>query len=134
MPANVHFTTFLPVFVATLSYGMEGAQAVCNIRVRAVREERQHVKITVEAYLCHHYKTLLDYKDKVHEVPITAMNVSLQGGMMDLATHGRVMHHMQKYSPPPAGKGVSVAALAFPRLRELVEEGAGFRHAERQIF
>ena len=30
MPAKVHFATFVAAFLATLEYGMEGAQAVCK--------------------------------------------------------------------------------------------------------
>ena len=39
MPAEAHFATFDAAFMATLEYGMQGAQAVCRDRVRTVREE-----------------------------------------------------------------------------------------------
>jgi len=134
MPAEVHFATFVAAFMATLEYGMEGAQAVCRNRVRTVREELEQLQKSVEVYLRRHYKSLLDHKDKVREVLIAAMNVGLQVGMIDLAKQGGVLHRKHRYAAPPAGTGVPMAPLAFTRLRELVEEGAGSSLTERQSF
>ena len=61
MPADVHFATFVAALLATLEYGMEGAQAVCKNRVRTVREELEQVQKMVEVYLRRHYKTLLQH-------------------------------------------------------------------------
>ena len=133
MPAQVHFATFVAAFLATLEYGMEGAQAVCKNRVRTLREELELQK-TVEVYLRRHYTTLLHHKDKVREVLLTAMNGGLKAGMIDLAKQGGVLHRKYQYAPPRSGTGISMPTLEVTRLRELVEEGAGSSPTERQMF
>ena len=113
---------------------MERAQAVCKNRVRALREELEQVQKTVEVYLRRHYTTtVLNYKDKVREVLLTAMNGGLKAGMIDLAKQGGVLHRKYQYAPPRSGTGISMPTLEVTRLRELVEEGAGSSPTERQI-
>ena len=134
MPAQVHFTTFVAAFLATLEYGMEGTQAVCKNRVRTLREELDQLQKTVEVYLRRHYTTLLSHKDKVRQVLLTAMNGGLKAGMIDLAKLGGVLHRHYQYAAPPSGTGIPMPTLDLTRVRELVEEGAGSSLTERQTF
>ena len=134
MSAELHFATFVAAFLATLEYGMEGVQAVCKNRVRTLRGELEQLQNKVEVYLRRHYKTLLDHKDRVRKVLLTTMNGGLKAGMIDLAKQGGVLHPKYLYAPPPSGTGIPMPTLAFTRLRELVEEGAGPSLTERQVF
>ena len=81
----MHFAKFVAVFLATLDYGIEGAQAVCKTRGRTWLEDHGQLQKTVKGYLCRHYTTLLEHKDRVREVLPTAMNGALEAGMIDLA-------------------------------------------------
>ena len=62
------------------------------------------------------------------------MNVGLQVGMIDFAKKGSVLHRKHQNAAPPSGAGVPMTTLAFSRLRELAEEGAGSGLTERQMF
>ena len=117
MPAEVQFATFVAAFLATLEYGMEGAQELCKNRVHTVKEELEQMQKTVELYLRRPYNTPLDHKHKVCEVLIPDMNVGLQVGMIDLAKQGGVLRRTHQYAAPPASTGVPMATLAFTRLR-----------------
>ena len=98
---SVHLVTFVAAFFATLEYGLERAQAVCKNRVRALREELEQVQKTVEVYLRRHYTTtVLNYKDKVREVLLTAMNGGLKAGMIDLASRGASCTGSTNTRPP----------------------------------
>ena len=88
MPAEVHFATFFATFLATVKYGMEGAQAVCKNRVHNLGEELKQLLNKLDVYLRCHCKTLLEYKGKVREVLLTAMNRGLKAGMIDLVQQG----------------------------------------------
>ena len=48
MPVDFHFATFVAVFMETLEYGMEGAQAVCKNRMSNLRGELEAVQKLVE--------------------------------------------------------------------------------------
>ena len=76
MPAEVQFATFMAAFMATLEYSMEGAQAVCTNRVRALRAGLDELQRMVEVYLRRHFSTLVENSAKVCELLLTAMNTA----------------------------------------------------------
>ena len=120
-----------------LEYGMERAQAVCNIRVSTLQKELEKVQKKEEFCLRRHSKkTLLELKGKVREVLLTAMNGGLKAGMIHpVKQGGGVLRQKHRYAPPPlVGTGIPMATLAFTPLRGLVEEGAGSIIIERQMF
>ena len=121
MPAELQFATFVAAFLATLEYGMEGAQLVCKNRVGILREELERLQKTVGVYLWHHFKTLMELKGKVCEVLLTAINGGLKARVIDLARKGGVFRQKYQYAPPPSGTGIPMTTLAFTRLSELVE-------------
>ena len=134
MPAEVHFATFLAAFMVTLEYGMEGAQAVCTNRVRALRTELEEQQRMVEIYLRRHSSTLLEHSTKVSELLLTVMNSVPKDGMTAFATQGSVLHWKHPFAAPAYGTGLPMIMMSFMRLRELGEEGAGTSLVERMAF
>ena len=63
--------------MASLEYGMDEAQTVRKNRVRTLWEELEQAQKTVEVYLRRHHKTLLDHKDTIRDVLMTALNGGL---------------------------------------------------------
>ena len=56
---------------------MDEAQTVRKNRVRTLWEELEQAQKTVEVYLRRHHKTLLDHKDTIRDVLMTALNGGL---------------------------------------------------------
>ena len=96
-----------------------------------MREELEHLQKTVGVSPRRHYTTLLDHKDKVREVLLTAMNGGLKAGMIGIPKQGGVLHRKDQYAPPPFGRHPHT--LEFTRSRELVEEGTRSSLTEGQM-
>ena len=105
MPADVNFTTLVAAFMATLEYGMEGAQAVCKGRVSHLRGELEAVQKSVEVNLRRHFSILNQYSVKVHELLLKAMNGDLNDAMTALTTQGGVLCRKHPYAASPPVRG-----------------------------
>ena len=78
LPAELHFSTFISAFMAVLEYGMENAPPACISTVAELRHALEAVEKSVRTYLQFHARDLASYSQNVRELPVCAMNHSLE--------------------------------------------------------